>query len=68
MNSAVESLRLEINPIVVEEKEIEKWKISKTFWNLFDMWEYQVSDARNKIKGISLEAFLLVSIFKMTPR
>ena len=67
MNSAVENLRLEINPIVAGENEIEKWKNSQIFWNLFGMWEYQVSDARNEINGISSEAFLLVSILKMTP-
>ena len=52
----------------MEENEIEKWKISKTFWNLFDMWEYQVSDARNKINGVLLEVPLFLSIFNMTPR
>ena len=68
LKSPVETLRIEIKPVVAKENEIEKWKTLKTFWNLFDLWEYQVSDARNKINGIYSEAFLLVSIFKMTPR
>ena len=68
MTSAVESWRLEINPIVAEWNEIEKRKSSKVSWKLFDMWEYQVSDARNEINSTSSEAFLIISIFKMTPR